>query len=164
MSVLRRHLLTHPLFQTFFPAICRPVRHLARQDIDTIAPDFETMYAIHTNFQIEQALTENLSFAVGFVHSDGRHIPVYRQINCMPTGATLADGRPLFGTLTGTRSFALHKSYLSAISKYPNGRIRRRFALRRFDLAISPNDFHADCNSARTTRSRKPPTTRPNKI
>lgn len=94
--------LNAPAFPNIFSGNLPPGTPLARQDIDTIAPDFETMYAIHTNFQIEQALTENLSFAVGFVHSDGRHIPVYRQINCMPTGATLADGRPLFGTLTGT--------------------------------------------------------------
>ena len=70
------------------------------RNIDAIAPDFVNMYAFHTNFQIEQALTENLSIAAGFVHSAGRHLPVYRQINCLPTGATLADGRPLFGSIS----------------------------------------------------------------
>ena len=50
---------------------------------------------IHSNFQIEQAITENLSFAVGFIHSGGRHLPIYRNINCLPVGGTLADGRPL---------------------------------------------------------------------
>ena len=74
----------------------------ARQDIETIATDFENMYALHFNFQIEQAITENLSFAAGFVHSAGRHIPVYRNINCLPVGGTLNDGRPLFGTISGT--------------------------------------------------------------
>ena len=58
------------------------------------------MYAIHSNIQLEQAITENLSFAVGYIHSSGRHIPVYRNINCLPVGGTLADGRPLFGTAT----------------------------------------------------------------
>src|SRR5688572_5661582 len=71
---------------------------MLRRDIDTIAPDFENMYAIHSNIQLEQGITENLSFAVGLVHSAGRHIPVYRNINCIPVGASLADGRPLFGT------------------------------------------------------------------
>ena len=88
-----------PAFPNTFSGSLPPGSTLARQDIDTIAPDFETMYAIHTNFQIEQAITENLSLAVGFVHSAGRHIPIYRQINCLPTGATLADGRPLFGII-----------------------------------------------------------------
>jgi hypothetical protein len=43
------------------------------------------MYAIHSNIQLEKALTEDLSLAVGYVHSAGRHIPVYRSIN--PTKA-----------------------------------------------------------------------------
>jgi hypothetical protein len=73
---------------------------LPRQSIDTIAPDFENMYAIHSNLQFEQALTNDLSFTAGFIHSGGRKIPVYRNINCLPVGGALADGRPLFGTLT----------------------------------------------------------------
>jgi len=94
-----------PAFPTTFSGSLPPGSVLtARQNIDTIAPDFETMYAIHSNFQIEQAITENLSFAAGFVHSGGRHIPVYRNINCLPVGGTLNDGRPLFGTLTGTET------------------------------------------------------------
>jgi hypothetical protein len=66
------------------------------QSIETISPDFENMYAIHTNFQIEQALTENLSITAGFIHSGGRHIPLYRNINRINPIATLADGRPIF--------------------------------------------------------------------
>lgn len=68
---------------------------LSPQNIDTIAADFENMYAIHTNIQFEQAITENLSFAVGFIHSGGRHIPIYRSINLIPI-RFLADGRPVF--------------------------------------------------------------------
>jgi len=73
---------------------------LGIQDIDTIAPNFENMFAIHSNVQLEQAITENLSFTVGYVHSGGRHIPVYRNINCLPIGGILADGRPLLGLPT----------------------------------------------------------------
>lgn len=69
---------------------------LPSPDIDTIAPDFENMYAIHTHLQIEQAITNNLSFAVGFNHSGGRQIAVYRNINLIPLDY-LADGRPVFG-------------------------------------------------------------------
>ncbi len=70
---------------------------LPQQDIFTIAPDFATTYAIHFNIQLEQAITENLSFAVGFVHSAGRHIPVYRNINPINPVRFLSDGRPVFG-------------------------------------------------------------------
>lgn len=72
---------------------------LPRRSIDAIAPDFKNMYAIHSNVQLEQALTEEMSLAVGFIHSGGRHLPIYRNINCLPVGGALADGRPLFGTL-----------------------------------------------------------------
>jgi hypothetical protein len=71
---------------------------LPPQDIDSIAPDFENMYAIHANVQLEQAITNNLSFAVGYIHSAGRHIAVYRNINLIPF-SILADGRPVFSRL-----------------------------------------------------------------
>ena len=73
-----------PRFQALFQALCLPVRSCRPQNIDTIAPEFENMYAIHANIQLEQAITNDLSFAVGYIHSGGRHIPVYRSINLIP--------------------------------------------------------------------------------
>jgi hypothetical protein len=73
---------------------------LPRQSIDTIDPNFKNMYAIHSNVQLEQGITNDLSFTIGYIHSSGRHLPVYRNINCLPIGTALADGRPLFGTKT----------------------------------------------------------------
>jgi hypothetical protein len=75
---------------------------LPTQSIDTVSPDFKTLYATHANFQVEQSLTNDISVTAGYIHSSGRHIPVYRNINCLPTGATLPDGRPLFGTINLT--------------------------------------------------------------
>lgn len=72
----------------------------AVQSIETVSPDFENMYALHYQAQIEQALSENLSITAGYIHSNGRHLPVYSNINCRPTGAALADGRPVYGTKT----------------------------------------------------------------
>jgi hypothetical protein len=57
------------------------------------------MYAIHSSLQIEQALAEDLSLTAGYVHSAGRHIPVYSNVNCVPRANHLADGRPLYGTI-----------------------------------------------------------------
>ncbi|MDM7920877.1 MAG: TonB-dependent receptor [Pyrinomonadaceae bacterium] len=72
------------------------------QNIEQIASDFENMYAMHYQAQLEQALTENLAFTLGYIHSSGRHLPVYRQINCIALpGQFLADGRPIYGTLSG---------------------------------------------------------------
>ncbi|MCA1623633.1 MAG: TonB-dependent receptor [Acidobacteria bacterium] len=76
---------------------------LPPQDIDTIGPDLENMYAIHSNIQLEHAITNDLSFAGGYTHSAGRHIAVYRNINLIPF-SFLADGRPVFGRLVNPSS------------------------------------------------------------
>ena len=76
---------------------------LPPQGIDTVSPDFKTLYAMHTNFQIEQSLTDDISFTGGFIHSAGRHIPVYRNINRVAVVRNLADGRPVFDTTAATR-------------------------------------------------------------
>ena len=68
------------------------------QNIVTVSPDFVNMYAIHSNVQLEQAITDNLALALGYVHSAGRHIPVYRNINPVTPNRVLADGRPVFGS------------------------------------------------------------------
>lgn len=70
---------------------------LPPQDIYTIARSYQTMYAIHSNIQLEQAITEDLSFAAGYVRSEGRHLNVYRNINPINPVRYLADGRPVFG-------------------------------------------------------------------
>jgi hypothetical protein len=66
--------------------------------LTTVSPDFENMYAMHYNAQVEQALTNDLSVTAGYIHSNGRHIPIYSNVNCLPVGGTLADGRLKYGT------------------------------------------------------------------
>jgi hypothetical protein len=87
-----------PAFPLTFSGSLPPGSVLPPQNIDTIAPDYQNMYALHANIQLEQAITRDLSFAVGYVHSGGRHIPIYRNINLIPI-RFLADGRPLFSRL-----------------------------------------------------------------
>ena len=88
--------LNAPAFPDTFSGSLPAGSNLTPQNIDAIALDFVNMYAIHSNIQIEQAITENLSFAVGFIHSGGRHIPVYRNINLINPIRFLADGRPVY--------------------------------------------------------------------
>ena len=76
---------------------------LPPQSITVVSPDFSNMYAMHFQTQIEQALSENYSITAGYIHSEGRQLAVYRQTNCMPTGAALADGRPKFSCAAGNR-------------------------------------------------------------
>ncbi len=88
--------LNAPAFPATFSGSLPAGSNLTPQNIDTIASDFVNMYAIHTNIQIEQAITENLILAAGFIHSSGRHIPVYRNINLINPIRFLADGRPVY--------------------------------------------------------------------
>jgi hypothetical protein len=71
---------------------------LPRQSINAVDPDFRTQSAWLTNVQFERALGATMSVALGYVNSIGRHLPVLMDVNLVPTGATLPDGRALFST------------------------------------------------------------------
>ncbi|MBJ6881727.1 hypothetical protein, partial [Vibrio cholerae] len=75
-----------------------PGTTLPRQSIEAVSPDYENLVAFHTNLQLEQALSPNLSLTVGFINSRGTHLPVYRNINPINPIGFLADGRPVFST------------------------------------------------------------------
>jgi Carboxypeptidase regulatory-like domain len=92
---------TSPLFPAVLPASASLATLGVTQDAQYVSPDFKDMYAIHYQAQIEQALTTDLSVTAGFIHSDGRQLPVYRQVNYLPIpGRTLADGRPVYSSAT----------------------------------------------------------------
>ena len=71
---------------------------LPRQSITAVDPDFATQYAWLTNVQVERALRSDMSLAVGYVNSVGRNLPVLMDVNLIPTGQALADGRPVYST------------------------------------------------------------------
>jgi hypothetical protein len=93
--------LNAPAFPATFSGSLPAGSVLPPQNIETIAPDFENMYALQANIQLEHAITNDLSFALGYLHSGGRHIPVYRNINLIPF-RFLADGRPVFSSLVNS--------------------------------------------------------------
>jgi len=84
-----------------FPSVFLEGVQLPTQDIDTVAADFENLYAVHANLQLEQTINENASVAVAYVRTAGRHIAVYRSINYIPIGL-LADDRPVFSPLVNS--------------------------------------------------------------
>lgn len=91
-----------PSFPNIIPANTSLSSLGITQNIEQISSDFKNMYAMHYQAQLEQALTNDLSFTLGYIHSSGRQLPVYKQINCAPlAGQFLADGRPIYGTITG---------------------------------------------------------------
>jgi hypothetical protein len=71
---------------------------LPRQSINAVDPNFRTQSAWLSNIQIERALRTDMSVSVGYVNSLGRNLPVLMDINLIPTGQTLPDGRPIFST------------------------------------------------------------------
>ncbi|MBL8203038.1 MAG: TonB-dependent receptor [Blastocatellia bacterium] len=107
-----------------------------RQSITGVSPDFVNLVALHTNVQLEQALSPNFSLTIGGIRSRGNHLPIYRNINPINPIATLADGRPRFDTAinANTRRFPNFNNVLLAESvgnsDYNAGTLQltRRFA------------------------------------
>jgi len=71
---------------------------LPRQSITVVDPDFKTQKAWLSNLQVERALNNDMSVSVGYVNSIGSNLPVLIDVNVIPTGATLPDGRPIYST------------------------------------------------------------------
>jgi Carboxypeptidase regulatory-like domain len=81
------------------PGFARPL-----QSIVAMAPDFSTQYTVLSNVQIERALSRDFSVSLGYVNSLGRDMPVLVDTNVIPTGQTLADGRPIFSTAVNAQT------------------------------------------------------------
>ena len=71
---------------------------LPRQSINAVAQDFKTQQAWLSNVQLERALRPDMSVTVGYVNSTGRNLPVMIDVNLVPTGQTLPDGRLVYST------------------------------------------------------------------
>jgi hypothetical protein len=71
---------------------------LPTQSIVAMDQDFSTQYTILSNVQLEREVMSDVAVAIGYVNSIGRNLPVLVDVNLIPTGATLADGRPIYST------------------------------------------------------------------
>jgi hypothetical protein len=58
-----------------------------------------------TNVQLERALNTDLSISAGYVNAVGRNLPVLMDVNLLPSGQTLADGRPIFSATRANPAF-----------------------------------------------------------
>lgn len=91
-----------PLFPNTLGSL-PPGTVLRPPDIEVVSPDFNNMYAMHWQGQLEQALSKDFSFTVGYIHSEGRQLAVYRSVNCPTLSTTLADGRPKYNCADSAR-------------------------------------------------------------
>jgi hypothetical protein len=71
---------------------------LAPQTIYTVDPRFATLYSYNANLTVSREIGRDFVASIGYLYTSGTHLPVYRNINLVPTGALLADGRPIFST------------------------------------------------------------------
>ena len=84
-----------------FPAVLAgvpPSFPLGIQDITTVSPDFATLYSINSTFSVTREIAPNLAFSATYLFNRGNRLPVFRNINLVPSGQLLADGRPVFGS------------------------------------------------------------------
>jgi len=72
--------------------------------INAVDPQFRTQEAWLSNIQLERALGQNYSVSLGYVNAIGKNLPVLMDINLIPTGVTLGDGRPIFSTTVNAQT------------------------------------------------------------
>ena len=101
-----------PPFPAILPGIPQGVV-LPIQDITTVSPDFANLYSINGNLSVSREITNDLALTATYLYTRGNRLPVMRNINLVPSGQNLADGRPIFGS---GRVFAGFGNILSAES------------------------------------------------
>ncbi|MEZ5399232.1 MAG: TonB-dependent receptor [Bryobacteraceae bacterium] len=85
-----------PAFPNVLPGIPQGVP-LPAQDITTVVPDFANLYSINANLSVSRELARDLALTATYLYTRGNRLPVMRNINLVPSGQQLADGRPIFG-------------------------------------------------------------------
>ena len=68
------------------------------QDITTVSPDFASLYSVNANASISRELARDLALTATYLFTRGNRLPVMRNINLVPSGQQLPDGRPVFGS------------------------------------------------------------------
>lgn len=101
-------------------------------DITTVSPDFATLHSFNANLSISREISAGFVATASYLYTKGTHLPVYRNIDLVPSGSFLADGRPIFSTTARVYpGFANILSAESAGNSEYNGlnlSVQRRFA------------------------------------
>ncbi|MBC8165524.1 MAG: hypothetical protein H7Y20_06600, partial [Bryobacteraceae bacterium] len=75
------------------------------QDITTVSPDFANLYSGNGNVSISRTIGDDMGLTVTYLYTRGNRLPVFRNINLVPTGQRLADQRPIFGSARAIPGF-----------------------------------------------------------
>ncbi|MEO8372865.1 MAG: hypothetical protein ABI806_27010, partial [Candidatus Solibacter sp.] len=108
-----------PNFPSVFTSI--PAGAAGSTDITTISPDFANLYSVNANFSITREITSTTAITASYLYTAGKRLPVYRNINVVPGGTFLADGRPIFGSARYYAGFGNITSAESVGSSTYNG-------------------------------------------
>lgn len=128
------NLLAHQPFAPSFPKVLpTSIQGLPAitPDITTVSPDFATLYSANANVSVSRELSSDLAVTATYLFTRGNRLPVYRNINLVPSGLTLADGRPIFGAsrvYPGFGNILAAESVGQSIYNGPNLTLNKRFS------------------------------------
>src|SRR5258708_10483551 len=86
-----------PAFPTVFSGL-PPGFTPTLQEITTVSRDFASLYSLNANASISREIARDLALTATYLFTRGNRLPVIRNVNLVPSGQQLADGRPVFGS------------------------------------------------------------------
>jgi len=143
--------VTNPILNPAFPALLTSLptgANLPTQSVDTISPDFATLYSGNSNVSVTREIAPKTAITATYLFTRGNRLPLYRNINLLASGNQLADGRPIWISTAGQRVDPRFNNILSAESAgqstYAGGTLtlNRRYG-RGFELFGSYTWSHA---------------------
>lgn len=111
--------VTSPVLTPNFPQILTSLptgANIPTQSVDTISPDFATLYSSNFNVSITREIAPKTAITATYLWTRGNRLPIYRNINLLSSGTTLADGRPIWVSTAGQRIDTRFNNILSAES------------------------------------------------
>jgi len=84
-----------PSFPTVFTGTPNGVTY-PTQDVLAVSKDFANLYSLNGNVSISRDFGHSAGFTATYLFTRGNRLPVWRNTNLIPSGAFLADGRPIF--------------------------------------------------------------------
>lgn len=111
--------VTSPVITPNFPSILTALptgANIPTQSVDTVSPDFATLYSGNFNVSITREIAPKTAITATYLYTRGNRLPIYRNINLLPSGNTLADGRPIWISTAGQRIDTRFNNVLSAES------------------------------------------------
>ncbi len=86
-----------PAFPAVFSAIPQGFTPTL-QDISTATPDFASLYSVNANVSMGREIAHDFAVMATYLYTRGNRLPIFRNINLVPSGQFLADRRPIFSS------------------------------------------------------------------